>query len=193
MEVIRLVRPGKEHQAMVTDYISEHALNLEYDIHGGALVEKLDYDVWLKQLADNSDKSTVNKDWVVSSTFLGIRESDNRMVGIIDIRHELNDFLREYGGHIGLGIRPSERRKSYAAQMLEKALTYCKELGLEKVMTACYKDNVASRNTILKNGGVLEKEFNFSEAMPEVKEQVSEHSKEDDAYKKIVQVFWVTL
>ncbi|NMB54599.1 MAG: GNAT family N-acetyltransferase, partial [Leptolinea sp.] len=118
--------------------------------------------------------ATVQEGWVVSSTFFGIRESDGRIVGMIDIRHTLNDFLRNNGGHIGYGVRPSERFKGYATRMLELALEKCRQLGLERVMLACEKENTASRKTIMKCGGGLEREFEHSDG-------------------KTVQVFWITI
>jgi predicted acetyltransferase len=186
MVEIELIKPQKEHEVIVNDFIKEHFENNELEIHGGALVEKLDYDTWLKQLTNNSDKSTVSKDWVVASTFLVMRKSDGRLIGIIDIRHELNDFLQSYGGHIGLGIRPSERRKGYASEIMMKGLSFCKENGLEKIMPACYKDNLASRKTIEKCGGVLEKEFLLSaiENFPLCRDNLGD---------KIVQIFWITI
>ena len=183
---IELVKPQKEHEAIISDFIKEHIKNSEFEIHGGALVEKVDYDVWLEQLANNSDKSTVGKDWVVASTFLAIRKSDGKLIGMIDIRHELNDFLQSYGGHIGLGIRPSERGKGYASKITVEGLSFCKKIGLQKVMLACYKDNLASRKTIEKCGGKLEKEFAVSEIenFP-----ICRESSED----KLVQVYWITI
>jgi predicted acetyltransferase len=183
---IELVNPKKEHEAIVGDFIKEHVENNESEIHGGALVEKLDYDVWLNQLANNSDKLTVSKDWVVASTFLAMRKSDRKLIGMIDIRHELNEFLQSYGGHIGLGIRPSERRKGYASKITMEGLSFCKKIGLHKVMLSCYKDNFASRKTIEKCGGKLEKEITLSaiENFPIFRENMED---------KIVQVFWITI
>lgn len=186
MDELELIKPAKEHKEIVLDFIREHQANHEFEIHGGALVEKLDYDVWLKQVAANANKATVNKDWVVSSTFLVMRKSDGRLIGFVDIRHELNAFLRSYGGHIGLGIRPTERGKGYGTIILMKALDYCREIGLNRVMLACYKDNIASRKTIERCGGILEKEFALSE-MKNIP-LTAVNSKD-----RIVQVFWITL
>lgn len=186
MDDIELVKPEKKHKEIIIDFIKEHQDNGEFEIHGGALVEKLDFDVWLKQIIDNSRKETVHENWVVSSTFLAIRKKDNKLIGFVDIRHELNDFLKSYGGHIGFGVRPTERRKGYAFKILTKALTFCREIGLKKVMLACYKDNIASRKTIEKCGGVLEKEF----ALSELKGYSFETGNSSD---KIVCVYWITL
>lgn len=170
-----LVTPTKEHEQAALEYKQEHLDNGEPLLHGGSLLDTKDsYDDWLDHLKANSSKETVQPGWVTSSTFFGMRESDNRIVGIIDIRHELNDFLRNYGGHIGYGVRPSERRKGYATQMLQLALDYCRSLSLDRVMLACDRNNPASRLTIEKCGGILEREFLHTDGMT-------------------VQVFWIDL
>lgn len=82
-----------------------------------------------------------------------------RILGAIDIRHSLNDYLIGVGGHIGYGVRPSERRKGYAFLMLSLALPIARKLGLKKILITCNKSNPASEKTILKNGGILENEI----------------------------------
>lgn len=67
--------------------------------------------------------------------------------------------MASYSGHIGYGVRPSERRKDYAAAILKMALEFSKSIGLKRVMPACNQDNEASRKTILKCGGRKEREF----------------------------------
>ena len=87
-----------------------------------------------------------------------IREDDNRIVGMIDIRLALNDFLKKYGGNIGYSIRPTERRKGYNKINLYLALKFCQENGLKEVLLDCEINNLGSANTILSLGGVLVKE-----------------------------------
>lgn len=111
---------------------------------------------------------------MVASTFFVVDKTRDKIIGIIDIRHELNDFLSSYSGHIGYGVRPSERRKGFATKMVPLAFEFCKSINLNKVMLACYKDNVASSKTITNNGGILEREFSHSDG-------------------KIVQVYWIVL
>jgi predicted acetyltransferase len=139
----------------------------ETTIHGSALFDRINsYDEWLLHVGRYSDKETVQPEWVTGSVFFSVRESDNKIIGIIDIRHYLNDFLSKYGGHIGYAVRPSERRKGYATEMLRLALGYCRNLGLDKVMLGCYKDNLPSVRTIEKCGGILEKEIPYFDGRP---------------------------
>ena len=95
---------------------------------------------------------------VSDSTFFCFDEKRNLMVGAVNIRHDLNDYLLKYGGHIGDGIRPSERRKGYATEMIRLALEECRKLGLTRVLVTCDKNNIGSAKSIIRNGGILENE-----------------------------------
>ena len=94
------------------------------------------------------------KGLVQATQFIYVNENNNKIVGMIQVRHCFNDFLEKYGGHIGYSVRPTERRKGYAKAMLGEALTFCKELGTSKVLVTCLSDNEGSRKTILANGGI---------------------------------------
>ena len=114
-----------------------------------------DFDYYLENL-----EITEAKDGLVpDSVFFLLEVERNILLGAVYIRHYLNDYLLQYGGHIGDGIRPSERGKGYATEMIRLALTECKRLGIDKVLMICDKSNVASARTIIKNGGILENEF----------------------------------
>ncbi len=91
----------------------------------------------------------------VPATLYFMVNDDNRIIGAAHLRHELNDDLREYGGHIGYGIRPSERRKGYATLQLKMMIDMLKVIGYTNIMLTCDDDNIGSFRTIEKNGGVL--------------------------------------
>lgn len=95
---------------------------------------------------------------VPSHTYLAVRKSDERVVGVIDLRHHINHpILGTWGGHCGYSVRPSERGKGYAKEMLRLNLQNAKALGIEKLLVTCDVRNEASEKTILANGGVYEK------------------------------------
>ena len=96
--------------------------------------------------------------WVPGSVFFCYDIDRGIYVGAVNIRHRLNDSLLFTGGHIGDGIRPSERHKGYGTAMLALALDECKKLGIDKVLMTCDKDNIGSAKAIQKNGGVKENE-----------------------------------
>ena len=83
----------------------------------------------------------------------------NILLGAVNVRLYLNDYLYQCGGHIGDGIRPSERRKGYATEMIRLALIECKKIGIDRVLMVCDKTNIGSAKSIMNNGGILENEF----------------------------------
>ena len=111
---------------------------------------------WLSfnRLAEQQETKPPN--WVPSEQFVFLRESDKKIVGMIQFRHEFNDFLREFGGNIGYSVHPGERRKGYAKRMLQECLKVCRAFGLTRVLITCLVENEASRRTILSCGGVYE-------------------------------------
>ncbi len=111
---------------------------------------------YIRASIDCEDPEKVPSHWVPATQYLFIRKSDNRLVGMIQVRHHFNDYLEKYAGHIGYSIRPSERRKGYAKVMLKMALPLCREIGLDKVLISCEENNIGSERAILANGGVYE-------------------------------------
>ena len=95
---------------------------------------------------------------VPDTTFFCLDEERDIFVGAVNIRHYLTEAMRLNGGHIGDGVRPSERRKGIATQMIGLALLECRKLGIRKVLMVCDKKNIGSAKSIQRNGGVLENE-----------------------------------
>ena len=156
MEKIILVKPDLSYADEIQRYKKEF-LEDEPIINGSAGLDRFStIEEWLEELKKRSSKDTVPEGLVPSSTYLGIREKDNYIIGMIDIRHCLNDFLLQAGGNIGCGVRKSERKKGYAKQMIRLALEKCKELKIEKVLITCNEDNIASEKSIISCGGILE-------------------------------------
>lgn len=163
---IILELPAIEHEDRANQLKDEFIKNNERVINGSALLDQMDYREWLKNTRRNNNPATVREDWVVATTYFAVRKCDNRIIGMIDVRHSLdNEFLQEFGGHIGYAVRPSERNKGYGTQMLKMALEYAKSLNITKIMLGCYKANIASIKTISKCGGILT-ESKFHDGKP---------------------------
>ncbi|WP_327031449.1 GNAT family N-acetyltransferase [Micromonospora ureilytica] len=110
---------------------------------------------WVTRLADRSGPDGPLEDTRARCTYRWIVE-DDRVLGGIALRHELDDYLLRVGGHIGCGIRPSARRRGLATWALDRMLGEARALGLDRVLLACEADNTASAKTIERLGGVLE-------------------------------------
>ena len=156
MDKIILVKPDLSYADEIIKY-KEESLKESPLINGSASLDRFSsIEDWLEELNKRSCEYTVPKGLVPSSTYLGIREKDNYIVGMIDIRHYLNEYLTQVGGHIGYGVRKTERNKGYAKQMLKLALEKCKELKIKRVLITCDEDNIASEKVILSANAKLE-------------------------------------
>ena len=121
-------------------------------------IHKCDYRDTAKYIASLEVKEDDGK-YVPDSTFFCLDTERNIFVGAVNIRHRLSESLLRDGGHIGDGIRPSERGKGMGTQMVGLALAKCDKLGIRNVLMCCNKDNIASAKTIRRNGGILENEI----------------------------------
>ncbi|PHH99282.1 GNAT family N-acetyltransferase [Fusobacterium polymorphum] len=156
MEKIILVKPDLSYSDEIIKY-KEESLAESPIINGSAGLDRLSsIEDWLEELKKRSSEDTVPEGLVPSSTYLGVREKDNYIVGMIDIRHYLNEYLTQVGGNIGYSVRKTERNKGYAKQMLKLALGKCRDLKMKKVLITCDEDNIASEKVILSANAKFE-------------------------------------
>ena len=156
MNDLFLVKPSSEYANQIIEYRQEF-LNAGDSMDGtGSLRRFENPEEYIKTCAEYEDAQTVPTHLVPATQFLFIRKSDNKLVEMIQVRHCFNDYLKKYAGHIGYSVRPSERRKGYAKEMLRITLPFCREIGLNKVLITCTDGNIGSEKTILANGGVYE-------------------------------------
>ena len=162
--------PNMSYKEKAVDYINEfHEYNSPLNGSGGLnnYLKNSTYEEWLVKIRSDIDIANIEKPRVPSLTYFYVREEDDKIVGMINIRLALNDFLRNEGGHIGYSIRPTERRKHYGTEMLKEALKVCEATGIENVIISCDKVNAASAGVIRNCGGILDSEF-YSETFGEV-------------------------
>lgn len=155
MEPILLVPPTEGNLDQVWAYRQE-CLDAGSSMDGCGPMRFDDPRAWLDHVISYTDPATLPEGRVLATQFLAVRRSDGRLVGMIQVRHYFNEYLEKYAGHIGYSVRPCERRKGYAREMLRMALPYCRELGLTRVLITCDANNEGSRRTILSNGGAYE-------------------------------------
>ena len=155
-ERIRLVKLTVEYKAQLFEMLDEWSVSGDTN-HSPYAIFKNDYHDFDNYL-DRLDVKESDGRLVPDSTFFALDIKRNIFVGAINIRHYLNERLLLSGGHIGDGVRPSERRKGYATEMIGLGLKECKKLGINKVLMVCDKDNIGSKKSIIRNGGILENE-----------------------------------
>lgn len=156
MEELILIKPTAEYGTQIMDYRQEF-LDAGDSMDGCGPLRRFDNSLeYLRACKDYETPETVPENLVQATQFICIRKSDNKLVGMIQVRHCFNEYLEKYAGHIGYSVRPSERRQGYAKKMLKMVLPFCREIGLEKVLISCSDGNIGSEKTILSNGGVYE-------------------------------------
>ncbi len=159
MEKFYFEIPGISRKEDAIDYIREF---LEYgsEINGAGGLHRFldDYEGWLEKL--NMDYTMVpGEERVPARTYFLVRESDSRIIGMINIRLALNERLSHYGGHIGYSIRPTERGKGYNNINLYLGLKVCRKYGIERIFMDADLENPASWKTMEAFGGVRIREY----------------------------------
>lgn len=153
---LKLIKASEEYHRQIAEMLDEWYASGEKIIPYA--IRRLGHHDFTRYCAELEVKEA-SGGLVPDSTFFCLDEERDIVVGAVNIRHYLNDALLRSGGHIGDGVRPSERRKGIATTMIGLALKECRKLGIEKVLMVCNKDNIGSAKSILKNGGILENEI----------------------------------
>ena len=156
MEKLKLILPTEGYADQIAAY-RQAFLDAGDSMDGtGMLHDCSDPLVWVRRSEEIRCAVNIPEGWVPATQFICISEKDDRLVGMIQVRHRLNDYLAQFGGHIGYSVHPDARQKGCATRMLGAVLPFCRELGIERVLVTCNDDNPGSRKSILANGGVFE-------------------------------------
>ena len=157
---VKLIKLTKDYYPQLSEMIDEWKLDHEinHGNHSPWSIFKNDYHDFDYYL-ENLEIKEFHDNKVPDLVYFLLDVDRNILLGAVNVRLYLNDYLYQCGGHIGDGIRPSERRKGYATEMIRLALIECKKIGIDRVLMVCDKTNIGSAKSIMNNGGILENEF----------------------------------
>lgn len=160
---MKLVKPSVTYKE---SYLSalEEASHEKLESFLAAPKDNQTFKDFVNYINDHANGKNLPDGYVPATTFW--ITDGNKIIGRIQLRHILNDYLKQYGGHIGYYIRPSERRKGYATKALKEVLKYAQEMGLDKVLLTCDEDNIGSNKVIQSCGGILEDTVDVAEGKP---------------------------
>lgn len=161
MEKFYLEEPSQERKKDILDYLNEF-VQYNSDVNGAGALDKIlsgqSFEEALDRCLNMKNEEYAKKyGRCQSKTFLLIRKNDNKLIGMINVRWNLTEEMKRFGGNIGYGIRPTERRKGYNKINLYLGLLEAKKIGLDKVMLDCETSNIASSKTMASLGGVLDR------------------------------------
>lgn len=152
---LKLILPTKKYAEQILRY-KQDALKSNSGFEGTGSLRTEGVETWLYNCRQHRQGKNLAPGRVVSTQYICVRKSDDKLVGMLQIRHELTEFLLNFGGHIGDSIAVGERGKGYGKQIIKLGLEKCKKLGMNRVLITCKETNIASRKCILANGGKLE-------------------------------------
>lgn len=156
---IKLVLLTTEYKKQLNDMMDEWTATDERIIPSALTVNDYhDFDFYKNHLCRDKEINGL----VPDTTYFCLDTDRNIFVGAVNIRHYLTEKLKFSGGHIGDGIRPSERRKGYGSAMIGLAIEEAKKMGINRVLMCCDKKNIASAKSIINNGGILENEVTLN-------------------------------
>jgi predicted acetyltransferase len=158
MQNVALIKPSIDLQDQYLSFYQEWNASGEEKVPWVISKDPIDFQGMIKSLEDNERGVNLPEGWVSDSTYWLVLD-ESKVVGVVNIRHKLTTFLLNCGGHIGYGIRPSERQKGYATKLLKLSLEKAKELGINKVLIVCDANNIASEKTILNNNGIRDEDY----------------------------------
>ncbi len=157
-DCMEFVIPQLKHKEMFEEYKQEAYAHHETFINGdGGCSRYSSYEEWLKYDRNLREEIDLPEHLVGGTTYFVI--DNDHMIGTLNIRHQLNDALYRYGGHIGYSVSVSRRRQGVATAMLKFAIEKCHQMGIKNILVTCHEGNIGSQKTIEKCGGLLENEI----------------------------------
>lgn len=149
--MINFILPTEKQRDDVLSFYDEFERESEICI---GYANHKNFDVWLIGMNNRHIGKNIPDGYVRENFYLCY--DNDKLIGVFSLKFELTEFLLNYGGHIGYAVRPSERNKGYATQILHQGIELSRQFGFDRILCVCDEDNYASEKVILKNGGVFE-------------------------------------
>ena len=157
MSNIKLISAEKESEEKIMFFRKSFIEAGESTINGSRGLHHFEhYNEWIKKVKE-CERPGNDILGVQATLYMAMRRIDNKIIGCIELRHTLSEDLKVLGGHVGFSVTPKERKKGYATEMLRQVMEKARSLGIPALMLTCDTENAASKRTIMKCGGVLEK------------------------------------
>lgn len=163
---MKLKEPTKKDKEKIMEMYKEYmtsdviaGIDIFEGIRDFEKIEELSFDEWINYLEKNKYEKNLPESYSPHTLYLAIND-DNEVVGAIGIRWKKVPILMTFGGLIGYSIRPSQRGRGYASEMLKLALEKFNNTNIDNVLITCKDFNIASKKVIEKNGGIFENSFN---------------------------------
>ena len=153
---MKLVKPSLAYQNSYYRYIKELGEEERYPFPLDFAYD--DFDALLEKLEKFALGEKLPKGYVPSTTFWLVEKEE--IIGVTNLRHNLNKQIMFCGGHIGLSIRPSQRGKNLGYKLMNLSIRKLHDMGVNQIHIHCHKSNLKSAKIIMNNGGVLDSEIN---------------------------------
>ena len=153
---MKLVKPSLKYHESYCCYILELGNEERYPFPLDFAYD--DFDALLGKLENFALGKKLPTGYVPSTTFWLVEKGG--ILGVTNLRHQLNKQIMFCGGHIGLSIRPSQRGKNLGNKLMNLSIRKLHYMGVDKIHIHCHKSNLKSAKIIINNGGVLDSEIN---------------------------------
>lgn len=149
---VYLEEPNKRFENQWYEIISEFKEHGEELLPEALEMFQTDFTQYLFYVRKQAQEDGVFPGYIIATTYFLIRQSDDKLLGALSLRHKLTPKILSYAGQIGIGIRPHERRKGYGTKLLNLGIKKCAELGFDKMLICCNRNNIGSKTVIEKAG-----------------------------------------
>ncbi len=150
---MQIVTLDSQHEAALADFLDDFASAGEQDIPAWFAPADWPMERVVRSLDGWSRGELLPDGWRPCTTLF--LEHDGALLGVVNLRHDLDSNLLEFGGHVGFSVRPSRRREGHATRLLGAALERARALGIDRALVTCAPDNAGSIGAVRRHGGVL--------------------------------------